>query len=327
MSPHLVTAPADEEPTLADKPYQDIDLIHLTTLTPQQASDLLEGRRRSVRLARTRCWERLLHARLARCRARQCYWAAVVERTGAAVGRARGTLMATPAVRRPFSRIGAFFITAVLMSAGFFTINAILASADLAPLEASLLPIAFGPVFVLATKTTVSAWLASARSNRVPAPAHRVTSWIIGPSLACASLALVCGVALKSVAVGALVPLPDWASQVSSLLMFAGLALGELTGAAALAVRQHRPGARAYAAAVDQHCRAVILHELAQVRLRVAAGRAGAAESALAVHQEWKAGRAQLALASGWARAARHTSDDDALLAGQDVTRESGAGP
>jgi hypothetical protein len=230
-------------------------------------------------------------------------------------------------LEQPFSRAGAILITAVLMLAGFFTINAILASADLAPLEALLLPIAFGPVFVLATKTTVGAWLASARPNQVPAPAHRVTTWIIGPALACGSLALVCGVALKSVAVGALVPLPDWAGQVSSLLMFAGLALGELTGAAALAVRQHRPGARAYAATVDQHRRAVILHELAQVRLRVAMGRADAAESALAVHQEWKAGRARLALASGWARAAGHTSDGDALLARLNVTRESGAGP
>jgi hypothetical protein len=327
MSPHLVTAPVEDRTTPVEQPYQDMDRIHLTTLTPQQARDLLAGHRRSVRLSRTRRWERLLHGRLARCRARQGYWVATVERTGAAVERARTTLVATPAARRPFSRAGAILITAVLMLAGFFTINAILASADLAPLEALLLPIAFGPVFVLATKTTVGAWLASARPNQVPAPAHRVTTWIVGPALACGSLVLVCGVALKSVAVGALVPLPEWASQVSSLLMFAGLALGELTGATALAVRQHRPGARAYAATVDQHRRAVILHELAQVRLRVAVGRADAAESALAVHQEWKAGRARLALASGWARAAGHTSDGDALLARLNVNRESGAGP
>ena len=62
-----------------------------------------------------------------------------------------------------------------------------------------------------------------------------MTSLIIGPCLACASLSLVSGVAVKSVAVGALVPLPDGVSQLSSALMFAGLALGELAGAAALA--------------------------------------------------------------------------------------------
>jgi hypothetical protein len=37
------------------------------------------------------------------------------------------------------------------------------------------------------------------------------------------------------------------------MLMFAGLGLGELAGAAALAARQHRPGARAYGAALHQH--------------------------------------------------------------------------
>jgi hypothetical protein len=97
--------------------------------------------------------------------------------------------------------------TAVLMLASFFTISSILASADLAPLEALLLPIAFGPVFVVTTKTAVGAWLSSVPHDRLPAPAQRVISRVIGPALACASLALVSGVALKSVAVGALTPL------------------------------------------------------------------------------------------------------------------------
>jgi hypothetical protein len=87
-----------------------------------------------------------------------------------------------------------------------FTINSILASADLAPLEALLL-IAFGPVFVVTTKTAVGAWLSSVPHDRLPAPAQRVISRVTGPALACASLALVSGVALKSVAVGALTPL------------------------------------------------------------------------------------------------------------------------
>ena len=182
--------------------------------------------------------------------------------------RARSNLAATPAVRRPYGRIAAFLVTALLMLASFFTISSILASADLPPLEAWLLPLAFGPVFVLATKMAVSAWLSSAPSDRLPSPTQRVTSRIIGPCLACASLSLVSGVAVKSVAVGALLPLPDGISQLSSVLMFAGLALGELAGAAALAARQHRPGARAYAAAQDQYRWAVIVHEFAHARLR-----------------------------------------------------------
>ena len=134
----------------------------VTGLTAQQASDLLTGHRRSVRRTLTGCWDDMLHTRLARRRARRRYWVAVTERTAAAVERARSNLAATPAVRRPYGRIGAFLVTALLMLASFFTISSILASADLPPLEAWLLPLAFGPVFVLATKTAVSAWLSSA---------------------------------------------------------------------------------------------------------------------------------------------------------------------
>jgi hypothetical protein len=68
----------------------------------------------------------------------------VTERTACAVERARGNLAATPAVRQPYGRIGAFLITALLMFASFFTISSILASADLAPSEAWLLPLASG---------------------------------------------------------------------------------------------------------------------------------------------------------------------------------------
>ena len=314
MSPHLVTALVDEasrrDPSIA------------TGLTAQQASDLLTGHRRGVRRTQT-CWDRRLHTRLARRMARRRYWAAVTERTACAVERARSNLAATPTVRRPYGRIGAFLITALLMFASFFTISSILASADLAPLEAWLLPLAFGPVFVLATKIAVGAWLSSAQADRLPSPTHRATSSIIVPCLACASLALIAGVAVKSVAVGALVPLPDGASRLSSMLMFAGLALGELAGAAALAARQHKPGARAYAAARDQCRWAVFVHELAHARLRVAESRSDAAERALAAHQEWKAGRARLALVSGWTRAVRHSRTGDPLLGRVEISRVS----
>jgi ABC-type transport system involved in cytochrome bd biosynthesis fused ATPase/permease subunit len=204
--------------------------------------------------------------------------------------------------------------TVLLMLASFFTISSILASADLPPLEAWLLPLAFGPVFVLATKTSVSAWLSSAPSDRLPSPTQRVTTLIIAPCLGLAALSLVSGVAVKSVAVGALVPLPEHVSQLSSALMFAGLALGELAGAAALAARQHRPGARAYSAARDQYRWAVMIHEFGHARLRAAESSAAAAAQALAAHSECKAARAQLALVAGWSRAAQHSRNGDSLV-------------
>jgi len=324
MSPHLVTAPAGETYQPPESRLGDAsDPSSGTGLTAQQASDLLTGQRRSARRAQASCWDGRLHTRLARHRARRRYWAAAIERTALALERTRSNLAATPAVRRPNGRISAFLMTALLMLASFFTISSILATADLPPLEAWLLPLAFGPVFVVTTKTAVSGWLSSAEPDRLPSPTHRLTSWIIGPSLACASLALVSGVAVKSVAVGALVPLPHGANQLSSVLMFAGLALGELAGAAALAARQHRPGARAYSAARDAYRWAVIAHEFAQARFRAADSHVDAVMQALAVHQEWKAGRARLALLRGWTQAVQHSRNSDPLLSKVEITRIS----
>jgi hypothetical protein len=314
MSPHLVTAPADETYRPPEARLAEADPSMTTGVTAQQASDLLIGHRRGVRRTQSSCRDRRLQSRLARRRARQRYWTAAIARSAHAVESARDKLGSTPASRRPFGRIGAFLATALLMVASFFTISSILASADLPPLEAWLLPLAFGPVFVLATKTTVSAWLSSAPSDRLPSPTQRVTTWVIAPCLGLAALSLVSGVAVKSIAVGALVPLPDDVSRLSSALMFAGLALGELAGAAALAARQHRPGARAYTAARDQYRWAVIIHEFAHARLRAADSSADAAAQALAVHRERKAARARLALVSGWTRAVEHSRNGDLLL-------------
>jgi len=326
MNPHLFSAPAEDVNRPLESRRGDGDVSVVTGLTAQQASDLLAAHRCGVR--QTQTWrDRWVHSRLARHRARQRYWGAVTGRSDAALERTRNDLAATAAVRRPYGRVGAFMVTALLMFASFLTISSILASADLAPLEAWLLPLAFGPVFVLATEIAVGAWLSSAPADRLPSPTHRVTSWIILPWLACAALALVSGVAVKSVAVGALVPLPEQASRLSSMLMFSGLALGELAGAAALAARQHRPGARAYAAARNQHRWTVFVHEFAYARLRAAECRVDAAEYALAAHQEWKAGRARLALASGWARAVRHSQDGDPLLGKVEISRVSIAEP
>jgi hypothetical protein len=314
MSPYLVTGSAAEVYGPSGSQVADISPTMATGLTAQQASDLLTGHRRGVRRTQTSYWDHRLQTRLARRRARQRYWTAAIERTALAVEAARSSLAATPAVRRPLGRISACLVTMLLMLASFFTISSILASADLPPFEAWLLPLAFGPVFVLATKMVVSSWLSSAPSERLPSPTQRVTSWIIGPCLACASLSLVSGVAVKSIAVGALVPLPEAVGQLSSVLMFAGLALGELAGAAATAARQHRPGARAHTAARDQYRRAVIIHEFAHRRLRAAESGADAAAQALAVHQDCKAGRARLALVSGWSRAVNHSRNRDPLL-------------
>lgn len=314
MSPHLVTAPADEAYRSPESRLADLEPSRATGLTAQQVSDLLIGHRRSVRRMQVSCWDRRLQARLARRRARQGYWTAAVARTGSAVERARDDLGSTPACRRPFGRLGAFLATALLMLASFFTISSILASADLPPVEAWLLPLAFGPVFVLATKTSVSAWLSSAPSDWLPSATQRVTTVIIAPCLGLAALSVVSGVAVKSVAVGAVVPLPEHVSQLSSALMFAGLSLGELAGAAALAARQHRPGARAYSAACDHYRWAAMVHEFAHARLWAAESSAAAAAQALAAHSERKAARARLALVSGWTRAAQHSRNGDSLV-------------
>jgi hypothetical protein len=319
MSPHLVTASADEAYGQAETQLAEAVPEVASGFSAQQASDLLTGHRRGVRRSKASFWDHRLQTRFARLRALQRYWTAAVERSGLAVASARSQLAETPAVRRPLGRVGAFLATWLLMGASYFTISSILASADLAPLEARLLPLAFGPVFVLATKTAVSSWLSSAPSERLPSPTQRLTTWLIGPCLACASLLLVGGVAVKSVAVGALVPLPDGVSQLSSALMFSGLALGELAGAAALAARQHRPGARAYTAARDRYRRAVIIHEFAQRRLRAADSGAASTAQALAARHKRKAERARLALVSGWRRAVQHSRNGDPLLAKVDI--------
>jgi hypothetical protein len=147
MNPHLVTAAADEAYVPPEARVADVELCMATVPSAQQVSDLLAGHRHGVRRTQISYWDRRLRTRLARRQARQRYWAAAVERSGLAVERARSNLADTPAVRRPYSRFGAILATGLLMLASFFTISSILASADLPPLEAWLLPLAFGPVF------------------------------------------------------------------------------------------------------------------------------------------------------------------------------------
>ena len=110
----------------------------------------------------------------------------------------------------------------------------------------------------------------------------------------------------------------DGVSQLSSVLMFAGLALGELSGAASLAARQHRPGARVYSAARDQDRWAVIIHEVAHVRLRAAESSADAAAQALAVYQEQ--GRTRSAWTGRWLDpAVQHSRNGDQLVSSVEI--------
>ena len=96
-------------------------------------------------------------------------------------------------------------------------------------------------------------------------------SWLVGDARLAPRWPWLVGWRWKSVAIGALMPpLQDGISQLSSVLIFAGLALGQLAGAAALSARQHRPGARAYGAARDQYRWPV---RVRRVRPRSASGR------------------------------------------------------
>ena len=164
------------------------------------------------------------------------------------------------------------------------------------------------------TKTAVAAWLSAGPTDHRPGPTQQVLRWCVVPGLGLAALGVVGGIAIKSVAVGSAFPLSAGAAELSSLLMFGGLALGELAGAAALAARQHRPGARAYARAAGRCRRATWWCELAHRRERIAEGRVEAAERAIRVREEWKAGLADLRIATGWWRAARHGAVGDPWL-------------
>jgi hypothetical protein len=70
MNPHLVTAPADELYGPPDTRLAEVELSMATGLSSQQVSDLLAGHRHGVRGTQTSYWDRRLHTRLARRRAR-----------------------------------------------------------------------------------------------------------------------------------------------------------------------------------------------------------------------------------------------------------------
>jgi hypothetical protein len=198
------------------------------------------------------------------------------------------------------------------MFAGYFSINAVLAAADLTPLESFLLPLAFGPVFVLATKVTTSGWLDTASDDRTARRA--VIGRLIAPTLLLASALLISGVALKSMAVGSLQPLNERYAHISSILMFAALMLGELAGAAALAASQHAPGARAFEYARANVRRSRRIANRAIHAAFAASARYNAVVAKLYGIHEWQAGRGAMARVWGWLKATRKSSVGDELM-------------
>ena len=151
----------------------------------------------------------------------------------------RATLDNTPRVLRDLPAWLSATITVLLMCAGLFTLHAILAVADVPPLESWLLPAAFGPVFVMSIKTYVGWWLGQVDNER---RARRLIARLLVPAQLLAFAATVGGIAIKAMIIGTLTPLGEISSMVSSALMFGSVVLMEGVGAVALAARQHQRG-------------------------------------------------------------------------------------
>ena len=224
---------------------------------------------------------------------------------------ARSTLDSTPRVLRDLPAWLSATITVLLMCAGLFTLHAILAVADVPPLESWLLPAAFGPVFVMSIKTYVGWWLGQVDNER---RARRLLARLLVPAQLLAFAAAVGGIAIKSMIIGTLTPLGETSSMVSSALMFGAVVLMEGAGAVALAARQHRPGAREFEWAYGEYRRA-------RRRARRAVSRAMNAESIargraewMSGRQEWAAGRVTAGLVRGWQRAVQDAADGDPIL-------------
>lgn len=223
----------------------------------------------------------------------------------------RATLDNTPRVLRDLPAWLSATITVLLMCAGLFTLHAILAVADVPPLESWLLPAAFGPVFVMSIKTYVGWWLGQVDNER---RARRLIARLLVPAQLLALAATVGGIAIKAMIIGTLTPLGEISSMVSSALMFGSVVLMEGVGAVALAARRHQPGAREFEWARGEHRRA-------RRRARRAVDRALKAEMIarreaawMAGRQEWAAGRVTAGLVRGWHQAVRDAADGDPIL-------------
>jgi hypothetical protein len=135
--------------------------------------------------------------------------------------------------------------TGLAMFAGFATIHQILALSDVSVLDSYVLPIGFGPVFVLLVKFIVSGWIDSDGDPDNAAGRRRaVFTRAVIPVAVLATVVLVIGVALKSMLVGTIEEPSEVVLRWSSVVLFAGLILGEVGMASALSAYQAKPGAR-----------------------------------------------------------------------------------
>ncbi|MFT4165440.1 MAG: hypothetical protein QM650_09380 [Microlunatus sp.] len=283
----------------------------LPAFRSDQLAALINGLRRSTNggrppraWARWRAWAMQARADADRLKA-LAVLAMGIERS------TRATLDNTPRVLRDLPAWLSATITVLLMCAGLFTLHAILAVADVPPLESWLLPAAFGPVFVMSIKTYVGWWLGQVDNER---RARRLVSRLLVPAQLLAFAAAVGGIAIKSMMIGTLTPIGETSSMVSSAMMFGAVVLMEGAGAVALAARQHRPGAREFEWARGEHRRA-------RRRARRAVNRALQAESIalgraewMSGRQEWAAGQVTAGLVRGWHRAVQDAADGDPIL-------------
>ena len=135
--------------------------------------------------------------------------------------------------------------TGLAMFAGYATIHQILALSDVSTLDSYVLPIGFGPVFVLLVKFIVSGWIDSdGDPENSPARRRAVFTLAVIPVAVLATVVLVIGVALKSMLVGTIEEPSDAVMRWSSVVLFAGLMLGEIGMASALSAYQSKSGAR-----------------------------------------------------------------------------------
>jgi hypothetical protein len=131
------------------------------------------------------------------------------------------------------------------MFAGYATIHQILALSDVSALDSYVLPIGFGPVFVLLVKFIVSGWIDSDGDPDDAAGRRRIVfAWAVIPVAVLATIVLVIGVAMKSMLVGTIEEPSEAVMRWSSVVLFAGLILGEVGMASALSAYQSKPGAR-----------------------------------------------------------------------------------
>jgi hypothetical protein len=157
----------------------------------------------------------------------------------------RRDLQRTPRSLRQLGPPVAASATGLAMFAGYATIHQILALSDVSVLDSYVLPIGFGPVFVLLVKFIVSGWIDSDGDPDNAAGRRRaVFTRAVIPVAVLATIVLVIGVALKSMLVGTIEEPSETVMRWSSVVLFAGLILGEVGMASALSAYQSKPGAR-----------------------------------------------------------------------------------